>query len=36
MMLLNNLDSDIFEYIRNNFTPDDDIVEEIKNVIRNS
>ena len=36
MVLLNNLDPEIIQYIRNNFTPEDDIIEEIKKIIKNS
>jgi len=36
MMLLRNLNSEIIEKIRNNFSPDDDIIEKVKELLRNT
>ena len=34
IMLLKELDPEIIEYIKNNFTPEDNIIEEIKNKLK--
>jgi len=36
MILLRNLDSEIIEKIRSNFSPDDDIIKKIKELINNT